>query len=41
MAYAFICKLRAICVLDEFMLLMIPRLENAELLILCDAMVLK
>ena len=26
------CKLLAICILDGFMLLMIPRLENAELL---------
>jgi len=31
----------AICVLDGSMLLMIPRLENAELLILCDTIVLK
>jgi len=31
-------KLLAICVLDGIMLLTIPRLENPELLILCDAM---
>jgi len=35
------CKLLATCALDSFMLLMIPRLENAELLILCDVMVLQ
>jgi len=35
------CKLFAICVLDGFMLLMIPRLNNVELLILCDTTVLK
>ena len=31
-------KVLAICVLDGIMLLTIPRLENAELLMLCDAM---
>ena len=36
-----LCELRAICILDGFMLLTILRLENAELLILCDADVLK
>jgi len=35
------CKLLAICILDGFILLMILRLENAKLLILCDAIVLK
>jgi len=35
------CKLLAVCELDDFMFLMIPRLENAELLILYDAIVLK
>jgi len=35
------CKLLAICVLDGFMLLMIPRLEDAELLILCNTIVMK
>ena len=35
------CELLAICVLHGFMLLMFPRIENAELLILCDAIVLK
>ena len=35
------CKLLAICVIDGFMLLMIPRLEDAELLILCNTIVLK
>jgi len=38
--YSF-CKLLVVYVLDGFTLLMIPRLENAELLILCDAIVLK
>ena len=31
-------KLPAICILDSIMLPTIPMLENAELLILCDAM---
>jgi len=34
-------KLLAICVLNGYMLLPIPRLENAELLILCDAIMLE
>jgi len=36
-----LCNLLAICLLDGFMLLMIPTLENAELLILCYTVVLK
>jgi len=32
------CKLLTMYVLDIFMLLKIPRLENIELLILCNAM---
>ena len=39
--YAFVCKLLPICVLDGFMLITIPRLKNVELLILCNAVVLK
>jgi len=35
------CKLLTVCILDGFMLLIIPRLEYAVLLILCDAIVLK
>jgi len=35
------CELPTICVLDGFILLTIPRPENAELLILCDAIVLE
>jgi len=35
------CKLLGTCVLDGFMLLTIPRLDNTELLILCDAIALK
>jgi len=40
-AYIFPRELLAIYVLDEFMLLMIPRLENAEMLILCAIIILK
>ena len=40
-AHILLCELLAIYVLDGFMLLIILRLENAELLILCDANVLK
>jgi len=35
------CKLLAICVLDGFMLLMIPSLKDVEFLILYDTIVLK
>ena len=35
------CKLLATYVLDAFMFVMIPGLENAELLTLCDAIMLK
>jgi len=35
------CKWLAICTLNGFMLLMIPTLENAKLLILCDSIVVK
>jgi len=40
-AYISLCELLAIYVLDGFMLLIILGLENAELLMLCDANVLK
>jgi len=36
-----LCNLLAICILKDFMLGMIPRLENVKLLILCDTFVLK
>jgi len=31
------CKLLAICISHDFMLLMIPKPKNTKLLILCDA----
>jgi len=37
----FLCELLAIYVLDKFTLLMIPRLENVEMLILYNVIVPK